>query len=127
VGEPPHHCPARARHRRGRGKFFLITAAAQLTTLPVLIYYFRQFSILPLLANFVILPAQPALEITAGLALVLGMVWLPLGQVAAWLAWPFSAYAVAFVEFFPFFQTPPSPWARPHQRLSSSTMRRCLG
>jgi len=74
--------------------------AAQLTTLPLLVYTFRQFSVVALAANFVILPAQPALEITSGLALLLGLLWLPLGQVAAWLAWPFSAYTIAFVEFF---------------------------
>ena len=82
------------------GELFLLTVAAQLTTLPLLVYYFRQFSLVALLANFVILPAQPALEITSGVALILGCLWLPLGQVAAWLAWPFSAYTIAFVEFF---------------------------
>jgi competence protein ComEC len=79
---------------------FLLTVAAQLTTLPLLVYYFRQFSLVALLANFVILPAQPALEIASGLALLLGLIWLPLGQVAAWLAWPFSTYTIGFVEFF---------------------------
>ena len=78
----------------------LLTIAAQLTTLPLLVYYFRQFSLVALPANLVILPAQPALEVASGFALVLGLIWLPLGQVAAWLAWPFSAYTVAFVEFF---------------------------
>jgi len=82
------------------GELFLLTSAAQLTTLPLLVYYFRQFSVVALLANFVILPAQPALEVLSGLALVLGLIWLPLGQVAAWLAWPFSAYTIGFVQFF---------------------------
>jgi len=50
----------------------LLTAAAQLTTLPLLVYNFRQFSLVALLANFVILPAQPALEVLSGLALLLG-------------------------------------------------------
>ena len=82
------------------GKLFLLTCAAQITTLPLLVLYFRQFSVVALLANFVVLPAQPALEIAAGLALILGLVWLPLGQVAAWLALPFSAYTISFVQYF---------------------------
>ncbi len=82
------------------GELILLTVAAQLTTLPLLIYYFRQFSVVALLANLVILPAQPALEVLSGLALIAGLIWLPLGQVLAVLAWPFSAYTIAFVQFF---------------------------
>jgi competence protein ComEC len=93
--------PQRAHQIAGAATdLFLLTFAAQLTTLPLLVTYFRQFSVVALLANFVILPAQPGLEVASGLALLLGLVWLPLGQVAAWLAWPFSTYTIAFVEFF---------------------------
>jgi competence protein ComEC len=82
------------------GESFLLTLAAQITTLPLIAYYFRQISLVSLLANLVILPAQPAVMISAGLALLLGLVWLPLGKLAAWAAWPFSAYTIAFVEWF---------------------------
>jgi competence protein ComEC len=89
-----------ARLAAAAGELFLITGAVQLTTLPLLIFNFRQFSLVTLLANSVILPVQPALMIVSGAALLLGLVWLPLGQVVAWLAWPFSAYTIAFVQFF---------------------------
>lgn len=79
---------------------FLLTLAAQITTLPILAYTFRQVSIISLVANVLILPVQPAVMILGGAALLLGLVWLPLGQLAAWLAYPFTAYTLAFVEVF---------------------------
>lgn len=82
------------------GELFLITLAAQVTTLPILLYYFRQLSLITLIANMVILPVQPAVMILGGLALLAGLVWLPLGQLLAWATWPLTAYTLAFVQFF---------------------------
>lgn len=79
---------------------FLLTLAAQITTLPILAYTFRQVSIISLVANIVVLPVQPAVMILGGVALLLGLVWLPLGQLAAWLAYPFTAYTLTFVDLF---------------------------
>jgi competence protein ComEC len=81
-------------------ELFLLTFAAQLTTLPLIAYTFEQVSLISLLANLVILPVQPAVMILGGVALLLGLIWPPLGQLAAWLAYPFVAYTLAFVEFF---------------------------
>jgi competence protein ComEC len=81
------------------GEYFLFTLAAQVTTLAVIVYHFRRLSLTSLIANPVILPAQPAVMILGGLAVILGMVWLPLGQVAAYLAWPFVVYTIRAVEF----------------------------
>jgi competence protein ComEC len=50
------------------------------------------------LANALVLPAQPAVMVAGGLALLLGLVWAPLGQLAAALAWPFGAYTLAVIE-----------------------------
>ena len=82
------------------GESFLLTLAAQLTTLPLIAYYFRSLSLISLVANLIILPAQPAVMILGGLALIIGLISLPLGQIAAWIAWPFTAYTIAFVAFF---------------------------
>lgn len=79
---------------------FMIALAAQVTTLPLTLYYFQRLSLTGLIANFIILPAQPALMVTGGLALLLGLVWAPLGQLAAWADWPFSAYTLGFVRAF---------------------------
>jgi beta-lactamase superfamily II metal-dependent hydrolase len=35
-----------------------------------------------------------------GLAMLLGLIWPPLGQIAAWLTWPLTAYTLAFVDVF---------------------------
>jgi competence protein ComEC len=82
------------------GEFFLFTIAAQLTTLAIMAYYFQRLSLVSLLSNPLILPAQPAVEILGGLALILGLIWLPLGQLAAYLAWPFLVYTIRLAEWF---------------------------
>lgn len=81
-------------------ELFLLTFAAQLTTLPLIAYTFEQVSLISLVANVIILPVQPAVMILGGIALLLGLIWPPLGQLAAWLAYPCLAYTLAFVEFF---------------------------
>jgi competence protein ComEC len=94
----------RARQLAGPvGEYVLFTFAAQITTLPVLAYHFGRVSLVSLLANPLILPAQPAVMIVGGLALILGLVWLPLGMVASWFAWPFAAYTIRMVEAFAHF------------------------
>jgi competence protein ComEC len=80
------------------GELVLATGAAQLTTFPLMLHYFQRLSLVSLLANLLILPAQPAVMVSSGLALALGLVWLPLGRLAAWLAWPFTHYTITLVE-----------------------------
>ena len=62
------------------GEYFLFTLAAQLTTVPLILYYFRRLSLISLAANPLILPAQPPLMVLGGLATILGLVFLPLGR-----------------------------------------------
>ena len=78
----------------------LFTLAAQLTTLPILAYHFGRISLVSVIANPLILPVQPALMVLAGMALLLSFIYLPLGQLAGWVAWPFAAYTNRAVEFF---------------------------
>jgi competence protein ComEC len=51
----------------------LLTVAAQLTTLPLMAYYFHQVSLISLLANLLVLPVQPPLMALGGLAVLGGM------------------------------------------------------
>jgi competence protein ComEC len=81
-------------------EFILFTLAAQVTTLPLTAYYFQRFPLSSLLANPVILPVQPPLMITGGIATLVGMVWTPLGQLLAWIAWIFPAFTIRAVTFF---------------------------
>ncbi len=78
----------------------LTTLAAQITTLPALAYYFQSVSLITFVANAFILPAQPLLMMLAGLAIVAGLVWLPLGQLLAFVAQPLAAYTLALVHLF---------------------------
>lgn len=68
--------------------YLILTFAAQLATLPVIAYHFHQISLLSLLANFLVLPPQPLILVLGGLSLLLGWLWLPLGQLFAWLNAP---------------------------------------
>ncbi len=69
-------------------------------TLPVMLYHFGRLSLTALVANPLVLPVQPAVMILSGLGVLLGMVWLPLGQLVATLAWPFAAFTIRAVELF---------------------------
>lgn len=81
-------------------EYFLFTLAAQLTTLPIIAYHFERISLVSVVANPFILPVQPAVMILGGIAVLLSLVWLPLGGVAAFFAWPFTAYTIRLVELF---------------------------
>lgn len=86
-------------------EFVLFTIAAQLTTLPLVIYSFQRLPIASLIANPLVLPLQPPLMLLSGLATILGMIWIPLGKPIAWAAWLFPALTIRIVEFistFPF-------------------------
>jgi len=79
-------------------EYVLFTMAAQLVTLPVILVNFGRLSLTALVANPFILPAQPLVMQLGGLAVLAGMVFLPLGQAIAWLAWPLTAYTIRAVE-----------------------------
>jgi competence protein ComEC len=81
-------------------EFVLLTLAAQVTTIPIMAYHFQRISLVSFIANPFILPAQPAVMILGGLAVLLGLIWLPLGQLAAWVTWPFVVYSIRMVEIF---------------------------
>ena len=94
--------PASAAERFAQlfSEFVLLTLAAQVTTIPIMAYHFQRISLVSFLANPFILPAQPAVMILGGLAVLLSLVWFPLGQIAAWVAWPFVVYSIRMVELF---------------------------
>ncbi|RLC70039.1 MAG: DNA internalization-related competence protein ComEC/Rec2 [Chloroflexi bacterium] len=76
----------------------IVTLAAQITTLPIILYNFRQLSLVTLLTNFLILPAQPGVMLWGGVATLAGLAWLPAGQVLGWIAWLFLTYTIRAVE-----------------------------
>src|SRR5690242_10483899 len=81
-------------------EFVLLTLAAQVTTIPIMAYQFQRISLVSFIANPFILPPQPAVMILGGFAVLLSLIWFPLGQIAAWAAWPFVIYTIRMVELF---------------------------
>jgi competence protein ComEC len=81
------------------GEIFLLTTAAQITTLPIMLYQFQSLSLIAFAVNPLILFVQPMVMIAGGAAVLLGMVWLPAGQVLAWAGWAPTAYTIRVVEW----------------------------
>jgi competence protein ComEC len=63
-------------------------------------YHFKRISLISFVANPFILFVQPAVMILGGLAVFASLILQPLGQLIAWVAWPFSAYTIRMVELF---------------------------
>ncbi len=80
--------------------FFLTTLAAQIATFPVLLHHFAEFSIFSPLVNLIILPLQPAIMILGGIAMITGLVSLPLGRVLGITAWLVAAFNDQIILLF---------------------------
>lgn len=80
------------------GEGLVVTSAAQVLALPLILYYFGQLSLISLPANLLILPAQPGVMVTGGVTTLAGMASPLLGQAAGWVAWLFLAYTTDMVE-----------------------------
>lgn len=78
-------------------EYILYTLAAQITVLPVILYHFKSLSLSMLLANPLVLPVQPLVMLLGGLAVLIGLVCFPLGQLVAYLAWVPLAYTLRIV------------------------------
>ncbi len=78
----------------------IVTLAAQITTLPLIVYYFQRLSLSSFAVNFLILPAQTPLLLLGGLATLVGLVVTPLAQPLYWGAWVFLSWTVEVVRLF---------------------------
>lgn len=76
------------------------TLAAQILALPLILYQFGNLSIVAPLANVVLLPMVPAAMLFGALALLGGLMWLPLGQWVAPLAYLFLAWLTEGARLF---------------------------
>ncbi len=70
----------------------LTTVAAELATLPLLIYYFQKISLISILANMLILPIIPALMILGFVNAVVSLLFLPLARVVGLVNWLLALY-----------------------------------
>jgi competence protein ComEC len=76
------------------------TLAAQVGVTPLILTHFGQVSFLAPLVNGLVYAVVPYI-MSMGLGVVLlSLVFLPLGQLAAWLTWPLLTYFVKVIEVF---------------------------
>ncbi|MGQ9927993.1 MAG: ComEC/Rec2 family competence protein [Chloroflexaceae bacterium] len=90
------------------------TFAAQMLTLPLILYTFGNLSLVAPLANVLIVPVVPFAMGLGAMALLGGLVWLPLGQwlaLAAWLplTWIAEGARLLAAPRWASMQTPPFP------------------
>ena len=94
--------PDRARQvLRFLNDVLILTLAAQLLTIPLVMYHFGRVSLVAPLANLLILPAQPPIMSVGGAATTAGMVPFlePVAQAIAWIPWLLLAYTNAVVRW----------------------------
>lgn len=84
----------------GLGESVVVTLAAQITTLPFLLYHFENYPLIGLLVNPLVLPAQPLAMILGMAAAAIGMIYLPLGKIIGLGAWVLLAYTTRLVDLF---------------------------
>ena len=77
---------------------FRLTLAAQLFTLPVILYYFHRVSLISPIANLLIEWSIQPIMVLGLTASVLGYIWLPAGFIPAWLAWVSLTYLIAVIR-----------------------------
>ncbi len=77
----------------------LVTLAAQITTTPIIVATFGRLSLVTLITNILILPAQSFVMLWGALALLAGLIIQPLGQALAWMAWVFLTYTIEMVRW----------------------------
>ncbi len=74
--------------------------AAQIFTLPVLIYHFGQFSVVSPLTNLLVVPLLPYLMSLGFLFIFLGIIFLPIGLVFLFPLWLLLTYIKKVTEVF---------------------------
>lgn len=103
-------------------RLFIETMAAQILTLPLILYFFGELSIVAPVTNVIILPMIPiamALSFIAGLA---GMIMAPF---AGWLAWPAHVLLDFIMRLINNFAA--LPWAGHTHHISLASMLAMYG
>jgi len=89
----------RGKLRKEIKNIITMTFAAQIATLPILIYNFGRISFISPIANILIVPALPYI-MGAGFIFSLGSVlWLSLGKILIWPVWLMFAYITNLIKW----------------------------
>lgn len=74
------------------------TLAAQAGTIPLIFFAFHRISLIAPLANVLIGWTIPIITVLGMCVALFGWIWLPLGQVIAWVTWLFLEYLIIMIE-----------------------------
>ena len=89
----------------------VMTVSAQLMVLPLLVFYFKNISLVSLPANILILPLVPFNMLLGFVTGITGMMVPFLGQIVGWFAWFLSSVVLGIIKLFarvPFASIPAS-------------------
>lgn len=78
----------------------IVTIAAQITTLPLIIMYFNRLSLVALLVNLLIIPLQTPLLIVGGLATIVAFIIPDIAQILYWIDLVFLSWTIGVVRSF---------------------------
>lgn len=73
---------------------FVTTISAMIATTPLILYQFGRFSLVAPLANILIIPVIPLAMAFGFASAVVGMIYIPAGQIASWPAWLLLEYII---------------------------------
>ncbi|MFH0906742.1 MAG: ComEC/Rec2 family competence protein [bacterium] len=76
-----------------------MTLAAQLGTLPILIFHFGRLSLISPLANLLIVPFLPVIMISGIILCFAGLIYLPLAKILALPVWFLLIYVIKVVDY----------------------------
>ncbi len=74
-----------------------ITLAAQIFTIPLIFLAFYRISLISPLTNVLITWLLAPLTLLGWVVAVLGLIWLPLGQLVAWISWVPLQYLISII------------------------------
>lgn len=77
-----------------------MTLAAQIFTLPILIYNFGYFSLIAPITNILIVPLLPFIMIFGFVFGLAGMIFEPLGWIFSWFSWILLSYIIKIIDIF---------------------------
>jgi competence protein ComEC len=76
-----------------------MTLAAQIGTLPLLIFHFGRLSLVSPIANLLIVPFLPLLMILGMILCFGGLIYLPLAKIIVWPTWLLLTYVIKIVGY----------------------------
>lgn len=102
--------PTSARYMFGLGSILLntvkedlrLTLAAQVFTIPLILFYFRRLSLIAPIANVFITWSIPLLTGLGWATVLVGWIWFPMSYIIAWADWIFLEYIIRTVQILGF-------------------------